>query len=159
MMNGVPVFDTEIVVNFSPNGEVAYTDFNVNKTLKVINTIPQIAKDAAIAISDRELQVSGMVNSQESKLFVYSKAGITKLTYRIFTSFEEKSGGWEVFVDANSGEILSVKDIAIYCGKECNDNHNHKKLDESALKPKSICKKHSNYCANICNWYGLCVFV
>ena len=140
MMNGVPVFDTEIVVNFSPNGEVAYTDFNVNKTLKVINTIPQITKDAAIAISDRELQVSGMVNSQESKLFVYNKADVTKLTYRIFTSFEEKSGGWEVFVDANSGEILSVKDIAIYCGKECNDNHNHKKLDESALKPKAFVK-------------------
>lgn len=138
MMNGVPVFDTEIVINFSPNGEVAYTDFNVDKTLNIINTIPQITKEAAIEISDKKLQVSGMVNSQESKLFVYNKLGVTKLTYRIFTSFEEKSGGWEVFVDAISGEILSVKDIAIYCGKECANNHNHNKFDESALKPKTF---------------------
>ena len=105
MMNGVPVFDSEIVINFSPSGEVALTDFNVNKTLTAISTTPQITKEGAIAISDKELQVSGLVNSQETKLFIYNKLGTTKLVYRIFTSFEKKSGGWEVFVDAISGEV------------------------------------------------------
>ena len=131
MMNNVPVFDTEIVINFSPNGDVVFTDFNVNKTLNAINTIPQITKEAAIQISNAEIKVAGMITFQEDKLFVIYKNNITRLAYRIVTSFEEKSGSWEVFVDANTGEVISVKDIAIYCGAECTTTHEHSKQKTS----------------------------
>ncbi len=135
MTNGVPVFDTEIVINFSPNGNVVYSDFNVNKSVSIINTVPQITKDAAIQISNNEIKVAGMVTFQENKLFVVSKNDQTKLAYRIVTSFEEKSGSWEVFVDANTGEVMSVKDIAIYCGAECTNSHEHSKQNSSNNPP------------------------
>lgn len=146
MMNGVPVFDTEIVINFSPNGEVAHTEFNVNKTLNPITTIPQISKEAAIQISNKEIKVAGMVTFQEDKLYVLAQNNLTKLAYRIVTSFEEKSGSWEVFVDANSGQVISVKDIAIYCGAECTKPHNHsnqKTSDNPMYFMKDIQKKES----------------
>ncbi len=135
MINGVPVFDTEIVINFSPKGNVVYSDFNVNKSVSIINTVPQITKDAAIQISNNEIKVSGMVTFQENKLFVVAKNNLSKLAYRIVTSFEEKSGSWEVFVDANTGEVMSVKDIAIYCGAECTNSHEHSKQTASKNPP------------------------
>lgn len=140
MMNNVPVFDTEIVINFSSNGDVAYSEFNVNKSLTQINTTPQISAENALQISNKEIRVSGMITFQENKLFVLYKNNQTKLAYRVVTSFEEKSGSWEVFVDANTGEIISVKDIAIYCGTECTVSHNHLNKEE-ALKPAFFMKK------------------
>ncbi len=116
MIKGVPVFDTELVVHFSPNGDITHSDFNFDKNVTEISTVPQITKENAVAISDKEINVAGMVTFQENKLYVYSKLASTKLVYRIVTSFEEKPGSWEVILDANSGEVLSVKDIAIHCG-------------------------------------------
>lgn len=125
MINGVPVFDSELVVHFSPNGDVTHSDLSIDKTVTSINTVPQITKESALQLSDKAIEVSGMVTFQESKLFVYTKTGATKLVYRIVTSFESKPGSWEVIIDANSGAVISVKDIAIYCGSTCDASHEH----------------------------------
>ncbi|SHI51330.1 T9SS type A sorting domain-containing protein [Flavobacterium terrae] len=125
MINGVPVFDTELVIHFSPNGDISYSDLNFDKNVAQISTVPQITKEDAIAISDKKIDVAGMVTFQENKLFVYNKLGSTKLVYRIVTSFEERPGSWEVILDANSGEVLSVKDIAIHCGFNGEETSNH----------------------------------
>ncbi|WP_442787384.1 T9SS type A sorting domain-containing protein [Flavobacterium suncheonense] len=136
MVNGVPVFDSELVVHFSPNGEITHTDFNVVKDLGTINTVPQISKEKAVAISDKEIGVSGMVTFQENKLFVYTKLGTPKLVYRTVTSFEEKSGSWEVIIDAANGQVLSVKDVAIYCGSDSHDGHAHSKEEGGTKNQK-----------------------
>ena len=134
MVNNIPVFDTEIVIHFDLNGQVSYSDHNITKDVVQINTIPQITRENAITIADKEIGVSGMVTFQEAKLFVYNKLEGTKLVYRTVTSFEEKSGSWEVIIDAIDGKILSVKDIAIYCGTECTSNHNHNSKTSGASK-------------------------
>lgn len=125
MVNNVPVFDTEIVVHFNPSGEISFSDHNITKEVIQINTIPQISKERAVELADKEIGVSGMVTLQESNLFVYNKLETTKLVYRTVTSFEEKPGTWEVIIDAINGAVLSVKDIAIYCGSECTTTHQH----------------------------------
>ena len=79
MINDVPVFDTEIVIHFNPSGEISYSDHNITKELVQIVTIPQISKEQAIEIADKEIGVSGMVTLQESNLFVYNKLDETKL--------------------------------------------------------------------------------
>lgn len=134
MVNNVPVFDSEIVIHFNPNGQISFTDHNITKDLVQINTVPQISKENAIQISDREIGVSGMVTFQESKLFVYNKLATTQLVYRIVTSFEEKNGSWEVIIDALNGNIISAKDIAIYCGAECTNPHNHNTKTSNSQK-------------------------
>ncbi|WP_396152749.1 T9SS type A sorting domain-containing protein [Flavobacterium sp.] len=142
MINGVPVLDTEILINFSLKGEVSFTTFNVNKTVNNINTIPKITSEDAIKISNNEIKVAGMITFQEDKLYVVAKNNNTKLAYRIVTNFEEKSGSWEVFVDANTGEVMSVKDIAIYCGAESTPTHEHSKQDNTN-KPYFFMKKEA----------------
>lgn len=125
MVNNIPVFDTEIVIHFNPSGEISYSDHNITKELVRISTSPQISKERAIEIADQVIGVSGMVTLQESNLFVYNKLEDTKLVYRTITSFEERPGTWEVIIDAVNGTVLSVKDIAIYCGSECMVSHQH----------------------------------
>ena len=136
MVNGVPVFDSELVVHFSPSGEITHTDFNAVRDLVAIHTVPQISKENAVQIADKEIGVSGMVTFQEIKLFVYTKLGAPKLVYRTVTSFEEKSGSWEVIIDAANGQVLSVKDIAIYCGSDSHEGHNHSKETEVSKNQK-----------------------
>lgn len=135
MINGVPVFDTELVIHFSNNGEITHTDLNFDKNVTSISTVPQITKENAISISDKEIGVAGMVTFQENKLFVYNELASTKLVYRIVTSFEEKPGSWEVIIDANSGEVLSVKDIGIYCGFDGEEKGKHIEV-KTSNKPK-----------------------
>ncbi|UGS24037.1 T9SS type A sorting domain-containing protein [Flavobacterium channae] len=142
MVNNIPVFDTEIVIHFDLNGQVSYTDHNVTKDVVQINTTPQITRESAIAIADKEIGVSGMVSVQEAKLFVYNKFEETKLVYRTVTNFEEKPGSWEVIIDAMNGAILSVKDIAINCGTECGSNHQH--LAKTSGKSKFFMPIESN---------------
>ena len=134
MVNNIPVFDTEIVVHFNPSGEISFSDHNITKEVIQINTTPQISKERAIELADKEIGVSGMVTLQESNLFVYNKLETTKLVYRTVTSFEEKPGTWEVIVDAINGDVLSVKDIAIYCGSECTSSHQHNNSTSGTAK-------------------------
>ena len=57
MVNNIPVFDTEIVIHFDLNGQVSYSDHNITKDVVQINTIPQITRENAITIADKEIGV------------------------------------------------------------------------------------------------------
>lgn len=131
MVNNIPVFNTEIVVHFNLLGEVSYFDHNVNHNIRQISTIPQISKENAINIADNVLKYSGAVTFQETKLYVLDVATETKLAYRVVTSAEDLSGSWETFIDANTGSIISNKDIAIYCGSSCSESHKHEVKSET----------------------------
>ncbi len=127
--NGVPVFDSEILVHFSPYGDVSHTDATYDKAVANINTTPTISKDNAIAISNQALSINSDIVFQECKLFVYNKFNTTKLVYRVLTDSYAKTGSWETIVDAQSGEVLSTKDIAFYFG-----NHKHKHDENNKSK-------------------------
>ena len=127
--NGVPVFDSEILVHFSPYGDVSHTDATYDKAVANINTTPTISKDNAIAISNQALSINSDIVFQECKLFVYNKFNATKLVYRVLTDSYAKTGSWETIVDAQSGEVLSTKDIAFYFG-----NHKHKHDENNKSK-------------------------
>jgi zinc metalloprotease ZmpB len=115
--NGVAVFDSEILIHFSPDGELSYTDSTYDSAVANINTTPGIDKQNAVSISNKELKIVDGITFQECKLFVYNKLAITKLVYRILTDAFSKPGSWETIVDAETGAVISVKDIAYYYGK------------------------------------------
>lgn len=123
LKNGVPVFDSEILVHFSPENEVTSSASTYDPTIQNITTTPAISKDNAIAISNTTLKVSGDITFQESKLFVYNKLDTTKLVYRVVTDVFSKTGSWETIIDAQTGAVLSTKDVAYYYGNHKKDNH------------------------------------
>ena len=125
VINDVPVFNSEIVVNFNSKNEVAFTSSSYNNNIQTISTVPSITSEKAIDIADAKLNYRGAVTFQESKLYVFEFETTTKLVYRVVTSAEDLIGSWEVIIDAQTSQVLSAKDIAIYCGAECGVEHNH----------------------------------
>lgn len=129
MINDVPVFQSEIVVNFDLDDKVAYSSNSYDKNVENITTVPTINDQQAIAISNNELKFSGVVTFQEAKLYVYNKVQPTKLVYRVLTEVDNKPGDWEVFVDAKTSQIISVKDVAIYHHKNNKEKKGNQKKE------------------------------
>lgn len=113
MLNDVPVFDTEVLVHFTKD-EVTSSAVNFDANVSSITTVPSLTKENAIAISNNELKIDSDITFQECNLFVYNKLEATKLVYRVVTNSYDKIGSWETIVDAQNGNVLSVKDIAFY---------------------------------------------
>ena len=115
--NGIPVFDSEILIHFSPDNEITSTASTYDKWVANINVQPSFTEENAIAISNQTLKIDSDIIFQECKLFVYNKLECTKLVYRVLTDSYAKTGSWETIIDAQSGDVLSTKDVAYYYGK------------------------------------------
>ena len=122
MMNDVPVYHSEIVVNFNPSKEVAFTTDSYDSTLENIVTTPSLSKQAALDISKEGLKISGEYTVAENKLYVTKVNDQTKLVYRVVTNPLSGNGSWVVLVDAHAGTVLSTYDEAIYDHKKSTVN-------------------------------------
>lgn len=128
MLNGVSVFHAEIIVNLNRAGEVVYYTDSYKKNIQIIDVIPSISEQDAKLNSSIALKASGEITFQDVSLFVDEFNSITKLAYKVSTQINDLPGDWEVFVDAKTGEILSVKDVSVY----------HKKTGTYEKKIKTI---------------------
>lgn len=122
MMNDVPVYQSEIVVNFNPSNELVYTSDSYDATIQNIVTTPSISKEAALNASKENLKFTCDYTVTENNLFVAKVNNQTKLVYRVVTNTAIGNGSWEVLVDAQTGIVLSTKDVAIYHHKKGNSN-------------------------------------
>jgi zinc metalloprotease ZmpB len=112
-IGNVPVYGAEMVVNLSEENEVVYSSNSYDKTVAIIDVIPSISEQEAISIAGKSLGFKE-INSQSSKLYVYNKLKEgTKLVYMVVTQAFDKSGLWEVIVDAKTSKVLSTKDISL----------------------------------------------
>ncbi len=133
MVNDVPVYDSEFVINFSDSNEVAFSSNNYDASVDNIPTNPGISSEAAIGISNAKINTNGgIILSQKVKLVIYNTEKPTRLAYRITTQIDNRPGDWETFVDANSSEVISLKDIAI--------SHHDKKQPNKKKAPKKKSK-------------------
>lgn len=114
MMNDVPVFHSEIVVNFNPSNELVYTDNSYDAAIENISTVPAISKEAALSASKESLKFTCEYTVAENNLFVTRVNDQTKLVYRVVTNPISGNGSWVVLVDAQNGAVLSTHDEAVY---------------------------------------------
>jgi Zn-dependent metalloprotease len=141
MLNEVPVYDSEIVVNFANGNEVTYSSNNYDSTITNIDTNPSISEAAAVLISNSALNFKGEIIHQESKLWVLNKEQKTVLVYRVVTNAFDMSGSWEVIIDAKTGLVLSKTDVAVYHHKKERKNKNKTKklvLNNKVTSPNSF---------------------
>ncbi len=113
-INNIPVFQSEIVVHFSPKNEISYTTNSLKTTLQNISTTPSINKEQAIATSN--LAINNTDNSiiASNSLYVMEINNQTKLVYRLVTNPTSGAASWENIIDAQTGAVLRTKDVAIY---------------------------------------------
>ena len=132
MVNDVPVYDNEIVINFVNSDEVAFSSNNYDETIENINTTPTISKNEAVITSNNSLGFKGEITNQECNLVVTKINNQTKLVYRVVTIAFDMKGSWEVSVDAQTGDVMSKKDVAIY------HHNNDKKVKKKKRKKRNV---------------------
>lgn len=127
MMNGVPVYHSEIVVNFNPSNELVFTSDSYDTTIENVATTPSLSEEAALNASKESLKFTCEYTVAENNLIVTKVNDQTKLVYRVVTNPQSGNGSWEVLVDAQTGNVLSTKDVALY--------HHKKSFANKVLKP------------------------
>lgn len=139
-VNDVQVFDASIAISLDTKGKVTYHASTYDKTVALINTTPTISEADALQTALLKMNVlESDMRSKESKLYVYNKLESTKLVYRVVIASNNKVGYWENIVDANSGEVLSSKDVAIYHNKK--EDLKKKEDPKEKIDPKKKAKK------------------
>jgi hypothetical protein len=118
MMNDVPVYHSEIIVNFNPSNEIVYTTDSYDNTIENVSTTPALSKQAALDVSSESLKITGVYTVAENNLIVTRVNDQTKLVYRVVTNPQSGNGSWVVLVDAQNGNVLSTYDEAIYHHKK-----------------------------------------
>jgi len=132
-INGIPVYEGDIAIHFNKQGEVTYgTEVAVSKQLKQINTTPTYNKDTAFEKAKVAANIAGEITHQENDLYVFvTEDGQTKLVHRVIINSYETPGDWEIMVDAHSGDVLRVLDIANY-------HHDDNRKKKSKQKPAEM---------------------
>lgn len=113
MMNDIPVYQSEIVVNFNPSNELAFTSDFHDSSIETISTTPGISEAAALNASKENLKFPGEYTVSENKLMVRKVNNQTKLVYSVITNFQIGNGTWEVLVDAQNAAVLSTEEISL----------------------------------------------
>ncbi|WP_055443940.1 T9SS type A sorting domain-containing protein [Lacinutrix himadriensis] len=120
---GLPVNKSEITMNINSNNQVTYVMNGLQYNVELSSVSPSISLSTAEDIAYRHVGVSGSFQYKNNKLFIYHQGKSSRLAYQINFISKDLIGEWDVFVDANSGEIFKALDISFYC----NDGEKDKK--------------------------------
>lgn len=115
---GVPVFQSEIVVHISPKSEVTYVSNTFDPRVANIPASAAIDEATAIELAKQEIHVKGTINHLDAELWVYNLER-SALVYRVRIEALEPVGSWEVLVDAQTGEVLHAMNRACNHQGEC----------------------------------------
>ena len=147
MISGVPVFQSEVVVHFNNKGVVTYTSESLEKNAANISVIPAISSETAISRAKTEMNLQGDIMFEENKLFVWqTEDNQTKLVYRVVLNSFETPGSWEAMVDAASGNVLRVQDIAFYYKHD--HDHGDPQNDDAAKSVTNTVEAGTGYIFN-----------
>ena len=127
LINNVPVYKSEIVINFDNDNQIAFSSNSFEKNIQNINTTPAISAELAIRTATQNLNLDNNFSFQDCKLLVYNKLAAPKLVYLITTNPNSGVASWESIIDAQTGTILSVQDVALY-------HHHTKKIKNNILQ-------------------------
>lgn len=134
MLNNVPVYQSEIVLHFSTENKVVFSSNSFDTTISNIVTNPNITTLEALNRSKDHLKIIGDYEVFENILIVSKVNDQTKLVYRVVTNPQSGIASWEVLVDAQTGAVLSTKDVAFYHKHDKKHKNDKKQADE----PKKV---------------------
>jgi len=120
MLNGLRVEAGDLIVSVRRDNGTVYEVYN--NTFPV-TTAPELTKaligpDAALDAAWNHLRVHGKLidGSGVELVYVAGKGGF-RLVYKTLVAVEGPFGYWEHYIDAKSGEVVSVRDTAV-CGRK-----------------------------------------
>ncbi|MCX7551539.1 T9SS type A sorting domain-containing protein [Xanthomarina sp. F2636L] len=119
-----PVNKAELTITISPQNKVVYVMNSYEPNVNMANVEPSVTEEGAYQMALDYLDVKNAVTYNDSRLMVYKNTKIARLAYEITILTSNPLGEWHVFVDARTGEIFKVADMAHYNCDHKKGNHN-----------------------------------
>jgi len=116
MINGIPVYDSRIIVTLNKRNQITFATSMYRPVSRSLSTAALLSSSQAKQFGRDYLQITGkMIGPEKSDLMYFESAdrGFV-LSWRVVLPTENPMGDWELFVDANSGEIIHVRDMMMY---------------------------------------------
>lgn len=114
-LQGLPVYNADVVVSLNKNNSVTFVSNNYKPALALKNNVPSVTSEEAERVFLDYLNVRGKVFHQEGPtLMIYAEEQTPRLVYRIWITTDNPRGDWEGFVDAVTGEIVTIQDRMMY---------------------------------------------
>lgn len=112
---GVPVFASDVVVSLRQDGSVAALASDWKPGVSLSTAVPALpARDAEAIALARLAAGDAVAPIPRSELVIWSREGRHRLAWRVAVVLLAPLGDWEVFVDAGSGEVFSLRDRMCY---------------------------------------------
>ncbi|MCI0396640.1 MAG: hypothetical protein L0332_00410 [Chloroflexi bacterium] len=111
---GLPVYKGEIVVHLNHNYTVTYVANDYKPAATLASVTPGLAAGEARQLAHDYLNVQGPLDYDATTLVVYHNQGLTRLAYQVRVAPAAPLGDWEVLVDAHSGELFKVANVAYH---------------------------------------------
>ena len=118
-VGGIPVYQGSMTVSMSRAREIRMVVNNVLTGVRLPATTQQLDPEEAIAITRRALNADedAVGSPDRARLMIFrTPDGTDHLAYRVTATRQMPEGDWEVFVDAGSGTVLSVRDLFVHFG-------------------------------------------
>lgn len=134
MWKGLPVNkNAEITIHINKANVVDFVMNGYRYGIELENTDPSISAEIARARLADHLGARIDAENAKTELMVLRNGGQDYLVYRVNFASDSPVGEWEAFVDAKTGALIKVEDIAYY-----NHSKREKSLRKRAPRPFSV---------------------
>lgn len=111
---GVPVWKGGISLTIFPDQTIGMVNNEYVAGVNLQSVTPSLSAVAARTVASDYLSVSGHISYENNELVIFAGKDGPSLAYRVLIVTDTPLGQWESFVDAQTGELLKVEDIALY---------------------------------------------
>lgn len=120
---GVPVYGSDIAVSVKSNGKVIHVANSSVRGVaelsganaKTIAASVSKSADDAVGIAKQYLGLDELRLQKTKQMVFVADDGSNRIVWRVNAIGKARfTGSWEVLVDANSGEVLLARDVAVY---------------------------------------------
>ncbi len=113
---GFPVYQSETVVSINHENRVSMVMNGYRPSINIPSVSVVVSSNEAISTTKLRLRIddSSLISKQRSELYIYEDTTDNyHLAWKINFVSKYPIGDWQAFVDANSGEIISFRDISM----------------------------------------------
>ncbi|MEM9836369.1 MAG: T9SS type A sorting domain-containing protein, partial [Bacteroidota bacterium] len=111
---GIPVNTNEMTISISPENKVCFVMNSLENGVTVANVTPALSVNDARTIAEQYLNVSSAISFASESLQILAQNREAHLVYRILLEATAPLGHWEVMVDAQTGELHRVENVACF---------------------------------------------
>jgi zinc metalloprotease ZmpB len=113
--------NAEITIHINRSGIVDFVMNGFVHGVDLPTVQPIVVASTAMETVENYLEVSGAISFLSNELMVLQHAGKNYLVHRLVIATDAPLGEWEALVNAETGELMQVKDISCYHKDETQD--------------------------------------